>query len=252
MFFILGFFTQGRWEEIAAESDPALQKLASTLPGIVLSDRAQSTVSTYLAAFQRWEKWALSFKFSTLPAKPAHLCLYFASLIQSARTCSPVVSAAAAIAWAHEKAGVDDPTLDPLVQQVVKGARRMLAKPPTKKDPLTVEHIRVLMQHWCGPSATLMELQVVTLIVVGFTTFLRWDELSRLTARDIAVHDSHASVFIESRKNDHFMKATKFSLRDRTHSTVLYHSWRDSFVWATTIQTSHYSARSEHLSLARY
>ena len=78
VFFILGFFTQGRWEEIAAESDPALQKLASTLPGIGIRDRAQSTVSTYLAAFQRWEKWALSFKFSTLPAEPAHLCLYFA------------------------------------------------------------------------------------------------------------------------------------------------------------------------------
>ena len=89
-----------------------------------------------------------------------------------------------------------------IVQQVLKGARRTLAIPRLKKNPIKDDDIRKLLQHWNGPDASLMHIQAIILIVLGFTTFLRWDELSRMTIDQLTTHPTHASIFVESRKND--------------------------------------------------
>ena len=52
----------GVWAEIAKLQDPELQRLAQSLPGTVLSSHAESTVSKYEYAFQRWKAWAESRK----------------------------------------------------------------------------------------------------------------------------------------------------------------------------------------------
>ena len=198
----LGFFSHGDWAELSAISDPALSDLAAQLPSIVLCDRAPSTVKAYKLAYQRWSTWARQFQLSPLPASPGHVCLYYSFLLQTARTASPIVTAASAVSWAHEKAGLEDPNQSSIAQQVLKGARRILAQPCKKKDPITSEEVKKVVRHWITPQATMADVQAVTLIVLGFASFLRWDELSRLQRHHIVVQDTHAAIFVASRKND--------------------------------------------------
>ena len=144
----------GDWSTFSSLENPDLVRLASSLPDIALRARAPSTVASYIRAFQLWATWASSYDLASLPADTSHICLCFAYLIQSARTCSPVISAAAAAqSWANEKAGSPDPVQASIIQQVLKGARRTLAKPRLKKNPIKVDDIRKLLQHWNGPDA---------------------------------------------------------------------------------------------------
>ena len=137
----------GDWSTFSSLENPDLVRLASSLPDIALRDRTPSTVASYIRAFQLWATWASSYDLASLPADPSHICLCFAYLIQSVRTCSPVISAAAALSWAHEKAGFPDPVQASIIQQVLKGARRTLAKPRLKKNPIKVDDIHKLLQH---------------------------------------------------------------------------------------------------------
>lgn len=197
-----GWFSFGDWSELSAIPDGPLAELAQQLPRIVMSDRAPSTVQTYTRAFQRWKLWAGSHDLPPLPARAIHLCLYVAFLMQSARTFAPINCSMAAIAWAHEKAGLDNPTQSAVLQQTINGARRLLAAPVKKKKPLTPSNIRQIIEHFIQPSTDLAQLQTVTLIVLGFASFLRWDELHRLAPHSLRFFSTHMAAFIDQRKND--------------------------------------------------
>ena len=58
----------------------------------------------------------------------------------------------------HTMAGVEDPTKHPLVAQVVAGAKRILAKPITKKEPISAEILASLVQKFGQASASLAEI----------------------------------------------------------------------------------------------
>ena len=59
---------------------------------VVLRGRAPSTVRKYSGAFLRWKKWAKGkhVEIQILPAKPLHVALYLAFLIQKSSTSAPV------------------------------------------------------------------------------------------------------------------------------------------------------------------
>ena len=64
----------------------------------------------------------------------------------------------------------------------------------------------MLVEHLISPDVDLADLQVVTLIVLGFASFLRWDELSRLTPECLQFFPTHVSIFVTQRKNDALRK----------------------------------------------
>ena len=75
----------------------------------------------------------------TLPAGAFHVALYIASLTQSAKTHSPLMNAFYSIKWFHELFDFKSPTDSKLVLDVLDGAKRRLAKPVNKKEPITNE-----------------------------------------------------------------------------------------------------------------
>jgi len=184
-----GFFSKGEWQELKRIEHPELQALVQKMPGIVLRDRAPSTVKGYTRAVQRWCQWADKYKLNSLPARSTDICIYLTFLLQTARSPSPINLAVSALAWAHEKIGTEDPTSSPLVQQITRGARRILATPRQRRDPVTASQVKAIVDYWLNnPSLSLLDLQIVTLIVFGFASFLRWDELSRLCVNDLEGH----------------------------------------------------------------
>lgn len=82
-----------------------------------------------------------------LPAKTFPVAIYLASLIQSANTPAPVVTAFYSIKFYHEIAGFISPTDSSLVTTILEAAKRKLSKPIVKKEPVTIELLNSIYLH---------------------------------------------------------------------------------------------------------
>ena len=99
-----------------------------------------NTAYKYSNGWQRWKAWAHSkLRVPVLPAVPLQVALYLTELVErvllKGHSASVIESASYSIRWGHRLAGMDSPTIHPLVRGVVKGARRRLARPVQPKQP---------------------------------------------------------------------------------------------------------------------
>lgn len=182
-----------------------MKALASHLPRVVLSGKAPSTTSKYAGAFARWRKWAQSKPdIPILPARPLHVCLYLSFLIQKSVSSAPIEEAVNALAWVHTVAVVEDPTKHPLVSQVVAGAKRILAKPTVRKEPISADILSSLVQKFGQASATLSDIRTLTICLISYAGFFRFSEIANLKESDVAIYTNHLEIFVESSKTDQF------------------------------------------------
>eukprot|EP00117_Sycon_ciliatum_P008268 scpid81434/ scgid11043/ len=96
------------------------------------------------------------------------------------------------------QACIDAPCCSELVRQTLQGCHRLLARPAQKKKPFTLQDIRKLIQCSSQSEPSLVHLQMMTLILLGFRGFLRWGDMVRLQPDSINISARHMSVFIES------------------------------------------------------
>ena len=138
------------------------------------------------------------------PAKPIYVALYLSYLLQKADTPSPVEEAVNALSWAHNLACVEDPTGHPLVKQVLEGAKRMLAHRVNKKEPITPEILRSLVDRYATEQATLADIRTLTICLLGFVGFFRYSELAKIKECDLQFFEDHLEIFVESSKTDQY------------------------------------------------
>ena len=131
---ITHLFFQCFHDEIENLPDVMVEKI-SLLPDLLKVSRSSNTCASYSNGFKRWNSWVLSNGFNSkeaLPAKPFHVALYLASLVQTANSPSPVINAFYSIKWYHELFGFLSPTDNNLVKNILEAAKRKLAKPIVK------------------------------------------------------------------------------------------------------------------------
>ena len=172
--------------------------MAQVLPTFLVQDRAPATISPYLRAYRSWRSWAVQHNASALPADPVVFTLYVVSLVQLARSVSAVNSAIYGVSYVHKKSGIPEPSEYPVVKQLVDAAKRVLAKPKTRKKPLTVTQVRALVARL--ERGTVADFQLAVMFSLGFFGFLRWDDLQHLSP-DVA-------IFLKRRKNDQFREGS--------------------------------------------
>ena len=60
---------------------------------------------------------------------------------------------------------------------MIEASRRIVGlKPVNRKQPLEAKHVKVIIVNF--GDGNLGQLQIATLITLGFSAFLRWDDLS--------------------------------------------------------------------------
>ena len=74
-----------------------------------------------------------------MPAKAFHVALYVALIIQTADSASPVIKAFYSIKWFHDMFDLVSPTTSSLVLNILESAKRKLARPVRKEEPITTE-----------------------------------------------------------------------------------------------------------------
>ena len=71
---------------------------------------------------------------------------------------------------------LEDPTEHSFVKQVVAGAKHILAKPTSKKEPVTI--LRMLVDRFGGDDAPLSDMCTLAICLLSFAGFLRFDEIA--------------------------------------------------------------------------
>ena len=196
--------TSGAWAEMTTLADPELCRLAKSLPSTVLGSRADSTVVKYGSAFQRWKAWAdRRLGVVVFPISEVHFALYLQHLSETTGSLSAVHEAVNAISWVNQMAGHGPISQSPLVAATVAGLKRALAKPKTRKEPVTVEMLSALVRSLRVPPP-LSELRLAASCLLAFAAFLRYDELAKLRCCDVAFSESSMSIHISSSKTDQY------------------------------------------------
>ena len=170
---------------------------------MALSSRQDKTVRNYLNAFENWKKWCSKYdEIEHFPAKSHFVALYLLDISEKSVTCAPVNLAYYAISWAHRSAGLNDPTKGDLPKMVRESAARKLGQGNNKKEPVSASVIARIVKEFANLDADLMSLRVAAICIVGFSAFLRYDELSKIKYCDVLFGKKYMKIFIEQSKTD--------------------------------------------------
>ena len=89
-----------------------------------------------------------------------------------------------------------------LVIQVPAGIRRKLACATTKKEPITLKILSTLVSRFGQKDAPLSDIPTLSVCLLGFAGFFRFNEMDKICESDIVVYEKHTEIFIESSKTD--------------------------------------------------
>ena len=207
---VVDIFKSGIWEQFADVSHPDLQLLAQAVPDIAIRSRQDGTVKGYLAGFKRWKAWANKYtEIKTLPADAKYVSLYLTSVFQSSKTHAPVTNAYYSISWAHKVACLPDPTTHDIVKRIKESAARVLGTGDNAKCPISSDCIVALTKKYSHVNANLKDLRIVCICLLAFSGFLRYDEFSNVLVSDVAIFDTHMTVFVEKSKTDIYRDGVK-------------------------------------------
>ena len=204
--------------KIAHLKDSELRKLATDLPLRTIEAKAPSTTDRYSRAFQKCREWSSPYnEVVCLPTDEISVALYLESLIQGSSPYSSLESACYGINWAHNLYGFQSPCDSKLVKNVLEAAKRSLAKPVSKKEPVTPAMIVDICNRFAGPDANLSDLRLATICVTAYTAFLRYNELASLRCRDVSFSDSFVKIYVYKRKTDVYRDGTYVLLAKTGH-----------------------------------
>ena len=203
-----GVFTSGVWPLLSNLEDHELRRLAQALPATVLSSRADSTTKKYLGAYQRWKTWADARQgVPSFPVQEIHLVLYMQHLSESTECKAAVEEAVHALSWLHGLAGLQPFSGSTLVKSTLEGLRRMLAKPKVRKEPVTADMLKAMVEA-AGAAPSLTEVRLLAVCLVAFAGFMRCDELIRLRCEDITFNAEGMMINIVSSKTDQYREGS--------------------------------------------
>jgi hypothetical protein len=164
---------------------------------------------TYAGPWSRFREWCASKNVPHLPAAPVVVALYMMKLLRTAASPAPILSFSGAVFLHHTMAGYASPIEHHLVCMARKTAKRVRPAGQNKKHPFLASHLCRIISTWGGKSANLHELMMATTIVLGFTTFFRYDSLRLIDWDTIRfVGQSHMEVFVEKSNTDQYRVGT--------------------------------------------
>ena len=112
-----------------------------------------------------------------------------------------------ALSWLHEVAGLEPVSSVPIVQATLSGLRRVLAKPKTRKEPITVDMLKAVVES-VGPDPSLMEVRLLAMCLISFAGFLRCDELITLNCSDRTINAVSMIITVASSKTDQYREGS--------------------------------------------
>ena len=227
---------RGIWRKAEETDEPEIKVLAQSLPHVITSALAKSTVKKYEVGWSQWQKWAQSKpNVEEMPADPWYIAIFLNHILRTNGTKGALNTVVYGIRWAHHTAGYDSPLEHPFVAMALKGCQRLCAKPIKKKDPLTVDFVKELIDHY-GPAKgnDLRIARFLVLTTIGFAGFFRIEEMLNTQLKNVEVTSTHMEIHLPKCKNDQQRKGNEVLIA-RTHSkycpvALLEDFWRKAAI----------------------
>ena len=206
--------------------------LSDHMAKYLLQSRSDSTSRKYMGYFHKWQAFISAKGHSEMPAQPIHIALYFTQLLDNGQSFGVISSTRYAIKWFHEINGFHDPTDNGFVTNLVESAKRHATKKVIKKDPITVEVLKMLCDSY-SDSQDLLVIRDLSMILLAFSGFLRFNELSSITCKDITFGDGYFSVHIAKSKTDQYRHGHTVVIAQGISSACPYAMLQKYFAVAT-------------------
>ena len=108
-----------------------------------------------------------------------------------------------------------NPCESTLVMNLVEACRCELGKPKTKKEPISPEHLASLVKDFGHRKASLKDIRLLAICLLGYAGFFRHSELCNIKRSDIIFYRTYVKVFIQKSKIDSYREG-KWVLIART------------------------------------
>lgn len=177
----------------------ALQDAMAAAKTFALSEKSDATRRAYRSDFADFQAWARAVRLAPLPASPATVASYLATLPDRGLKASTITRRVAAIAYAHSLAGHENPCTAATVRAVVRGIKRKLGTRALKKAPLTDALIAKTIKK---TPDTLIGSRDRALTLLGFAAALRRSELVGLDVEHIERRPEGVILRIARSKGD--------------------------------------------------
>ena len=141
---------------------------------------------------------------NSLTAQPAQsiiVAMYLVNLLDQGKSYQVISSAFNAIKWVHRLNDQPDPTDSNIVQNLLETAKRIRSTPTSKKDVVDTEMLKTLCALYEN-STDVLELRDLSMILIGYVGFLRFNELSNLLCKDVEFKIDHIVLKIQKSKTD--------------------------------------------------
>ena len=173
---------------------------------VMLQSRSNSTSKAYLRVIRKFLEWCKSRRLAIrLPFPVSTLSLYLFEIYQSSASgASPLIQAHAALKWFHSfvPSLERNPLDNEFCRNIIESAKRVKAKPVTKKKPLSSQIIKDIIDVYCKEESNLKDLRVAALCSLAFAGFFRYNELSNIVPSHIEFHSDYARIFVPQSKTD--------------------------------------------------
>lgn len=198
-----------------------MDNLSQKMAKFLVESKSGNTAKSYMYSFKRWEQFIKTHEQSALPAQPIHVSLYITHLLDKGASFNTVNSAIYSIKWAHELNNFNDPTNNAYVKTLQESAKRIARPKVSKKDPVDIEDLRNLCDMF-KDSSDLIDIRDITMILLSFAGFLRYDEVSSLKCNDIVIHENHFVLFIAKSKTDQYRNGNEILIAKGNTSACPY------------------------------
>ncbi len=202
-------FDQGFWKELQQKTlSSGETHLFELLKKTALHAKAEGTVTNYTNSLRRWIEFARVKSFNVFPASVIDVSLFMSHLSTTYKSSSVIQSSYCALKWVHDLAGVHNPMENKFLQNLVEGAKREHAKPVSKKSPVTSEALEECCIKYQGCN-TLTVRRDISMALLLFAGFLRYNEIADLKIQDVVICDTHLQLTIRKSKTDQYRKGNE-------------------------------------------
>ena len=194
------------------------RQLGEKMVFYLLQSRSENTNTKYYYSFKRWEQFIVKEGGKSIPASPIHVALYLTYLLDKGSSSSVVQSAVYGIKWAHSVQGLQDPTDNSFILNLVESSKRQPGKPKVKKDHVSSDALINLCTKY-RDSYDLTVIRDLAMITLCFSGFLRYDEVSSIRCKDVNFKDHYFSVNILKSKTDQYRFGNEIVIsKGQTHA----------------------------------